>query len=283
MEFVAFDRTALEQACETCLLTQEKRERGRLPRKQMMTTTPAEPRPLDSESIGSRKSRVLIIDDHPMVRIGLAQMIADLPDMEVCGEGGDSVAALHLFETLQPDVVILDISLKTGSGIEVIKQLRSKQPDVKILIFSLHEELVYSEHTLHAGAKGFVNKQASTETVVDAIREVLAGHVYMSRSVADRMLTRIVNGVKGDGSPLERLSDRELEVFRLLGEGLTTRQVADKLYLSPKTIETHRENIKKKLNLINSVELLHRAVSWVVNSQTQTAAGLFPSTENLAQ
>jgi DNA-binding NarL/FixJ family response regulator len=243
-----------------------------------------ESRPLDSSKAnGSRKTRVLIIDDHPMVRIGLSQILADQPDMEVCGQGEDGVAALQLFDELHPDVIILDLSLKTGSGIEVIKQLRAKKSDVKILIFSLHEELVYSEHTLHAGAKGFVNKQASTETVVDAIRQILAGHVFMSKSAADRMLNRIVNGVKGGGSPLEQLSDRELEVFQHLGEGLTTRQIADKLYLSPKTIETHRENIKKKLNLINSVELLHRAVSWVVNSQSQAGASESQPTGEVAQ
>lgn len=216
--------------------------------------------------IASRRVyRIVVVDSHPIVRRGLSHVLVNEPDLEICGEAEDSAAALQLVQTMNPDVVVLDITLKNGSGLDAIKQIKAASPDTKILVLSLHSEVLYAEQVLRTGAKGFISKQESPEQIVAALRAILNGQIYLSRKMSDRMLRRIASGGEAlERSPLECLSDRELEVFGQIGQGMTTRQIAERLHLSPKTIETHRENIKKKLSLVSSVELTHRAVRWVL-------------------
>jgi DNA-binding NarL/FixJ family response regulator len=212
-----------------------------------------------------RKTRIVIVDDHPIVRKGLAEMIDEEDDLEVCGEAGDVVEALKVFDTVFPELMIIDISLNGGNGLDLVKQIRSRDNQVKMLVWSMHDESLYAERALHAGAKGFVNKQEPTDTILGAIRRVVDGKVYLSSRMTDRMLRRAVGGDDDvEQNPIEALTDRELEVFEMIGRGMTTREIAEKLHLSIKTIETHRENIKAKLNLDNSARLGRYAAQWVI-------------------
>ncbi len=210
--------------------------------------------------------RILIVDDHALVRLGLAQLISDEPDMEVCGDVSDADEALAKVKELQPHLVILDISLQRGNGIELTKCLKARHPNVKVLISSMHDESLFAERALRAGALGYINKQEATDKVVGAIRQVLDGQIYLSPEMTNHLLHRL--GSQRD-ELLERpslasLSDREWEVFELIGRGLSTRQIAKQLHLSIKTIETHREHIKEKLALTNGAELTRHAVQWVL-------------------
>jgi DNA-binding NarL/FixJ family response regulator len=211
----------------------------------------------------SAKYRVLIVDDHPIVRRGLVELIGQEPDLEVCGEAADTSEALRQLAATQPHVVIVDISLKSGHGIDLIEQIKAKDEHVRMLVSSIYDESLYAERALRAGAMGYVNKQEATEKVVEAVRQVLRGEIYLSTRMSNRLLHSVVGGDRLEQNPIEGLSNRELEVFEMIGQGLTTKQIAGKLHLSPKTIETHREKIKMKLNLANSTELSHRAVQWV--------------------
>jgi len=212
-------------------------------------------------------TRILIIDDHPIVRQGLKMMIEDEPDLTVCGEANGMSQAMQLYFETEPDVVIADISLENGSGIELVKELMAQDEDLKILVCSMHEETLFAERALHAGAKGYINKEQATEKLIVAIRRVAEGRVYLSDQMTDRMLCRQVGtGDEPPKSTIETLSDRELEVFEQIGHGVTTRQIAEKLHLSPKTVETYRENIKHKLNLANATELTQHAVQWVLEN-----------------
>lgn len=216
----------------------------------------------------SRKTvRILIVDDHPVVRHGLAQLLSDQPDWEVCGEADNPTDAIKAFVELQPDLVVIDISLKNGNGIELIKELKALHPEARMLVSSMHDESLFAERALRAGAMGYINKQEASEKMIEAIQQVLGGRVYLSPRMADRMLHRMIRpGDDVENSPVDSLSDRELEVFELIGHGLTTRQIAAKLHLSPKTVETYRENIKTKLNLSNGTELTCHAVQWVLEN-----------------
>jgi DNA-binding NarL/FixJ family response regulator len=222
------------------------------------------------EATGKTKSRastakVLIVDDHPVVREGLALRISTQPDLQVCGEAEDVNGAMKLFAETKPDVAIVDLSLKSGSGIELIKRLKVKDSTVRILVWSMHDENLYAERALRAGALGYINKENATERIIEAIRCVLGGKVYLSDQLAARLLTRAVgNGAKIRHSPIEALSDRELEVFQFMGNGLDTQQIADKMHLSPKTVETYRTRIKEKLHVAKNAELIQRAVQWSV-------------------
>lgn len=218
-------------------------------------------------SLNKQIARVMIVDDHPVVRRGLAELIADEADLEVCGEAGDAVEALRLLETARPDVVVVDISLQAGNGIELVEQIKLRDERVKTLVSSMHDETLFAERALRAGAMGYINKQEPTERVLDAIREVLNGQVFLSTRMANRLLQSVVGGETLDQDPIGSLSNRELEVFELIGQGLTTKKIAGRLHLSPKTIETHREKIKTKLNLTNSTELARRAVQWVLENR----------------
>ncbi len=210
-------------------------------------------------------ARVLVVDDHPIMRQGYSQLISLQPDLEMCGEAADVQEALRAVETTHPDLVIIDISLKDSNGIELMKQLRARDPHLKMLVVSMHDESLFAERALHAGASGYINKEETTEKLIDALRHVLAGKIFLSPAMTERMLNRAA-GHNDDlqESPLASLSDRELEVFELIGKGLTTRRIASKLHLSSKTVDTYRQNIKTKLNLSNATELTLHAAQWAL-------------------
>ncbi len=212
------------------------------------------------------KYRLMIVDDHPIMRSGLSQLIGDEDDLEVCGEAGGVNEALKVLEEVNPDLAIVDISLKDGNGIELIEQIRTRNSTVRILVSSMHDEYLYTDRALRAGAQGYINKQEATEKIVEAIRQVLGGKIYLSGHMAERMLHHMVG--LGQTTPaqasIDSLSNRELEVFEMIGKGNATRQIAENLHLSVKTIESHRENIKKKLMLQTNQELVRRSVQWVL-------------------
>ena len=209
-------------------------------------------------------TRIYIVDDHPLVRHGLCQIVANEADMEICGEAEDSPAAIRGVGEANPDAIIVDISLKGANGIELIKNLKAIHEDIPILVFSMHDETIYAQRALRAGAKAYVMKKESPSKVVDAIRKIIQGEIYVSPSVADQVLHQIVNGPGNvSTSPVDRLTDRELEVVQLIGRGLSSREVADSLHLSVKTIESHRAHVKEKLSLRNATELVQFSVQWV--------------------
>lgn len=207
-------------------------------------------------------TRVMIVDDHPIMRAGLKQLLAQEEDLEVCGEAEDAVGALRVVEQTNPGVIIVDISLRDSSGLELIKDLRIRFPHLPVLVLSMHEEAFYAERALRAGAKGYVTKAEVAARIVEAVRRVLSGQVYVSEKLADRLLGRIVAGGGSGPVGIESLSDREFEVFELIGQGLELREIAARLHLSIKTVEAHRENIRKKLDLPSSAELFRYAVQW---------------------
>ncbi len=209
----------------------------------------------------------MIVDDHPLVRRGLAQLIDAQDKLSICGEAGDAAEATQKLEELNPDLIIVDISLGGVNGIELIKRIRAKDDDVKILVSSMHDESIYAERALRAGASGYVNKEVATETVIQAIRNVLEGEHYFSADLTGELMKRVVSGTAGEGSPVDSLSDREIEVFEKIGKGMMTREIAELLKLSVKTIETHREHIKIKLRLRNAAELTRAAVQWVLENE----------------
>ncbi len=222
------------------------------------------PRKMQDSTNAHGKRTILIVDDHPIVRQGLAQLINQEKDLEVCGQAEDAYEAMQAIGRLNPDLVIVDIGLKDTSGMELIKDLKIQHPHLPVLTLSMYDEAVYGERALRAGAKGYVMKQEATENVVTAIRRVLAGEVYVSSGMAAKMVSRFVGGSpRTGGSPADALSDRELEVFRMIGEGFSTREMAEKLHLSVKTVETYRAHIKDKLGLQDANELLRSAIQWV--------------------
>jgi DNA-binding NarL/FixJ family response regulator len=209
---------------------------------------------------------VLLIDDHPIVRQGLALLIDREGDLSVCGEADGAHSAFHAIQTLRPDIVVLDISLSGPDGLDVLKEIRMKTASLPVLILSMHDESIYAERAMRAGANGYIMKQEATEKVLVAIRRILQGEVYLSDRLTNTMLQQYVRGVSPTKmSPLVSLTDRELEVFRLIGEGHGTRQIADELHLSVKTIESYQAHIKEKLVLRNARELVQHAIEWTVN------------------
>jgi DNA-binding NarL/FixJ family response regulator len=221
------------------------------------------------EIVKSEKVKILIVDDHPVVREGLAMRIATQPDLEICGEAEDMPGALGLLDSCRPDVAIIDISLKNGNGIDLIRRIRARHSaaELPILVWSMYPENLYAERALRAGAQGYLHKGQATRQLVDAIRAVLAGKVYIGGELADELLHRVVGGVSMERSPLDRLSDRELETFELMGNGLTTEAIAAKMHVSPKTVETYRARIKEKLCVNNVTELVQRAAHWVLEGK----------------
>jgi DNA-binding NarL/FixJ family response regulator len=210
------------------------------------------------------RKTILIVDDHPMFRRGLASLIESEPDLAVCGQAGSSEGALQAAQQSQPDLLIVDLALGESDGLDLVKELKRRHPGIPALVLSMHDESVYAERSLRAGARGYVTKQQLDETVLVAIRRLLAGETYMSGTLEERLAARYVAGrTLATDSPLEVLSDRELQVFRLIGQGRSTRQIAEMLHLSIKTIETHREHIKQKLMVASATELAHRATHWV--------------------
>jgi DNA-binding NarL/FixJ family response regulator len=209
--------------------------------------------------------RVLIVDDHPLVRTGFAQIISDEPGLEVCGEAADEAEALQRVAANLPDLVIIDLSLAGGSGINLIERIKAHHPSVCMLVASMHDESLFAERVLAAGALGYLNKQEAPGNIIKAIHRVLEGKVYLSDELTERLLDGLTGAAKNAAqSPIQRLSNRELEVFELIGRGMTTGKIADHLKLSIKTIETHRENIKKKLQLASGQELTRRAMHWLM-------------------
>lgn len=218
----------------------------------------------------SRKpaATVMVVDVHPLIRAGFRRMLEGASDLELCGEADGQSQAMRAFQQRTADIVTSDISLSDGSGLELTREIQTRRPETRVLICSTHDDTLYAERALRAGAQGYINKQEPAERLLTAIRRVLDGRVYLSDRMTERMLCRTVgNGESAGQSPLNSLSDRELEVFELVGHGVTTRQVAEHLHLSPKTIETYRENIKTKLNLKNATELTRHAVQWVLENQ----------------
>ena len=210
------------------------------------------------------KKRILVVDDHPIVRRGLAELITQQAGLVVSGQAEDAHQAMAAIKEQEPDMVIVDVSLKQTSGLELIKDIKTRYPGMPVLTLSMHDESLYAERALRAGARGYIMKQQATEELITAIRKVLDGQIYVSDTVAAKMVGKLVSGRPDVGaSAIDRLSDRELEVFRLIGEGHGTRQIAEKLHLSVKTIETYRAHIKEKLNLADSAELLQYAIQWV--------------------
>ncbi len=218
------------------------------------------------------ETRVLIVDDHPYMRRGLAQTINDQPGLEVVGEAGSLAEAVKIMETCSPHLAVVDISLGAESGIELIQVLRERWPATKVLVSSMHDETLFAERALRAGALGFVNKGEPPDVFVRALTRVISGQIYLSERMTKRMLGQVLADKDANRSPIETLSNRELEVFEMIGKGLSTKQIAARLSLSPKTIETYREHIKQKLKLSNATELTRNAVQWVLEQGRQTAS-----------
>jgi DNA-binding NarL/FixJ family response regulator len=218
----------------------------------------------------SQKIKVLLVDDHPLVREGLVNLISQLADLQICGEADNEPQALELIRTVQPDVAIVDISLDTGSGIELIKNIKAMFPAVTVLVLSMHDESLYAERALRAGARGYVMKREAAKKVIEAIHCVLAGQLYVSDKIAALMAEKFIEGrPAATASPIEQLSNRELEVFQLLGLGHNTRQIADHLHIGFKTVQAYSARIKEKLKLANATELLREAIRWQESQQAK--------------
>jgi DNA-binding NarL/FixJ family response regulator len=219
--------------------------------------TPATPAPPD-------RRRILLVDDHPFMRAGLAQLIDRQPDVCICGEAGNPAEAMQAIAKLKPDLVLSDLTMPGRSGLEFIKDLIAYEPKLNVLVVSMHDEVVYAERALRAGARGYIMKEAGGENLLTAIRQVLRGEVYVSPKLSARILESM-SGAKprGSSSPIAQLTDREFEVFQLIGEGKSTREIAAQLHLSSKTVDVHRGHIKEKLNLKDTTALIRHAVRWV--------------------
>ncbi len=211
----------------------------------------------------SEKKRVFLVDDHPIVREGLTLLINREPDLLVCGEAAEALTALEAIASLRPDVIVVDISLNGPDGLDLIKTIRATDGSPPMLVLSMHDELIYAERALRAGASGYIMKQEGTARVLIALRRILKGEVYLSDRAAGRMVQHYVRGPAAAARPVEaELSDRELEVYRLIGEGHGTRQIAEELHLSIKTVETYQAHIKEKLSLRSARELVQHAIAW---------------------
>lgn len=211
------------------------------------------------------KHRIFLVDDHPIVVTGFTLMLNAQPDLEVCGTARSAEEALERIAEAKPDLVVTDVTLPGRSGLDLLKDLIAMQPGIRVLLVTMHDELLYGERALRAGARGYLMKEAGSERMLVGIRQILAGQIYVS----ERMQAKILEGMsrtqprEGGSSPTEKLSDREFEVFRLLGQGKTTKEIADQLHLSHKTVAVHRGHIKEKLGLTSATELMHQAVRWV--------------------
>ena len=233
---------------------------------------------LPSFSAVTAQRRVLIVDDHPIVRQGLRRMIEPEPDLVVCGEVQTEREARTAIRALAPDVVIVDISLAQGDGLELVRDVHAQQPELPMLVLSMHDELIYAERLLAAGASGYIMKQAASDQLLIALRQVLAGGTYLSESLAGNLgRSDAAAAGGGSGDPIDRLSNRELQVLSLIGRGMSSREAAEALGLSVKTVETHRQSLKRKLNLATNAQLLQYAINWYASrSKPPAAAGPEP-------
>jgi DNA-binding NarL/FixJ family response regulator len=212
--------------------------------------------------------RLLIVDDHPVFRHGISQLIGKLHEVTICGEAENAQTALEAMRRLQPDAALVDVSMPGTNGIELIKLMLAEQPRLLILTVSMHDESLYALRALRAGAKGYVMKQQAAENVLDALRKVAAGGIYVSPQFSERLVFKAIQGSDCDlGSPVDKLSDRELEVLQLFGRGRSTREIAELLHLSVKTIETHRAHIKEKLGFKEADEMVKFAVEWMAAAE----------------
>jgi DNA-binding NarL/FixJ family response regulator len=218
----------------------------------------------NTRSAENVKARILVVDDHPIVREGLVRVIDQTTDLLVCAHAENIPRALEAVERSKPDLVVVDISLGGQNGIELIKDIKVRYPALPVLVHSMYDETMYAERCLRVGAKGYVMKQEPPQRLLEGVRRVLKGEVHLSEAMTKQLLCRITSGPGGKGnSPSELLSDRELEVFEMLGRGQRTKEIAELLHLSDKTVQTHREHIKEKLNLNDAVSLVRQAVQWV--------------------
>lgn len=213
----------------------------------------------------SHAARILVVDDHPLICLAVERLLAGEPDMEVCGTAGDVAEALRQVKALAPDLAVVDISLRSGNGIELIKRIRAQHSAVMVLVLSMHDESLFAERALHAGAQGYLHKQQAAGELTVAIRDVLAGHIHLSAEMTDNLLHRVSGHSVGaeriaDGVSVEQLSDREMEVFERMGEGLTTREIAERLHISVKTVETHRAQIMDRLGISDVAGLVRFAI-----------------------
>lgn len=211
------------------------------------------------------RHRIFLVDDHPITRAGVSVLINQEDNLTVCGEADNAPVALDLIRKLKPDLVVMDITLKTSSGIELMKNVKALMPELPVLMMSMHDENLYAERALRAGAKGYIMKQEASDKILTAIRCVLSGEPYLSDKMKARLLQSLVHKKKPSeaGFSIDSLSDREMEVFQLIGNGFTTRQIATRLNLSVKTIDSYREHLKLKLQLENGAELVRHAIQWV--------------------
>ncbi len=210
-------------------------------------------------------NRIFIVDDHPVMRRGYTTIIREELDLEICGEAGEGLEALEKIRACEPDLVISDLTLGSGmGGLELIKTLQTERPDLPVLVVSMHDEFIYADRALKAGAKGYVMKAEADTTIVKAVRRVLRGGIYVSEAISEKILFQFASGHAQEGkSQMAGLSDRELEVFEHMGLGRTTQEIADAMLLSPKTVESYRARIKEKLGVEHNTELIRRAVQWV--------------------
>jgi DNA-binding NarL/FixJ family response regulator len=215
----------------------------------------------------TRKYKVFVVEDHPLMREGLARIINLQPDLQVCGEASTTHSALKSITLLKPDIVILDLTLEGSNGMDLIKDMKSRSLKSLILVLSMHDESLYAERVLRAGAKGYIMKEQVSKEVLKAIHRILAGEIYLSEKMGAKMLHKVADGKADEKTfPEGALSDRELQVFQLIGQGRATRQIAEELHISPKTVESYRAHIKVKMNLQNAHELTQHAVHWVENN-----------------
>ena len=227
-----------------------------------MNTTP-------EKAVAAEKKMVLVVDDHPLMRQGLSLLINQQQDMQVCAEAEEAQAAMQALAQKKPDIVILDISLNGPDGLELLKSIRVSHPDLPVLILSMHDEAIYAERALRARANGYIMKQEATEKVLVAMRRILNGDIYLSDRMQNKMLHQFIDGAPSMiQSRISSLSDRELEVFRLIGEGRATREIAEELHLSIKTVETYQAHIKEKLALRSGRELIQHAIQWKIGEKT---------------
>jgi DNA-binding NarL/FixJ family response regulator len=225
--------------------------------------------PVAVASGASERKRILLVDDHPFMRAGLGQLIDRQPDLSICGEAGTPAEAFAALTRTKPDLVLSDLTMPGRAGLEFIKDLKAAHPDLAILVVSMHDEFVFAERVLRAGGRGYIMKEAGGENLLVAIRQVLRGEVYVSTRMSARILDGISRGgPRSSSSPIEKLTDREFEVFQLIGQGKGSKEIASQLHLSSKTVDVHRANIKEKLGLTDMAALIRHAVQWV---ETQPA------------
>jgi DNA-binding NarL/FixJ family response regulator len=213
------------------------------------------------------KRKVFIVDDHPVVRDGLTSLINHESDLYVCGEAGESQQALKLIAELKPDVVIVDITLGDSDGIELTKDIKARHAKLPVIVLSMHDESIYAERVLHAGARAYLMKDAVSDKIITAVRTVLSGEIYVSDTMGKKLLRKLAgNHVDAVNAPIDNLTDREFEVFRWIGQGHKTSRIAQRMHLSVKTVETYHSRIKEKLDLANAAELLQYAIKWAGSS-----------------